>query len=397
MRHLTLSKSGTQKLRSHQLELKASDFEGAIRSCTPGEWFSVSHNQTESWIGYINPLVDEKYPCAYLVEKMATSQISHFRVQDFLVSKIRAAFEKRLRLSGYEKNSRVFYGMSDGLSGLIVDQFENGVVIQINTAGLDQFRELIKTTLEEISQRKVFFLDNQKYREREVLPVYEQEVCPDLEIIENNLHYFIRSQVFQKVGFYFDHRENRYQLAHFLKRFQIKPERGIDLFSYVGAWGITALQSGCQQMEFVDQGDFSKEIEKNLKLNSLEGRGKFIRQDVFKYLDQLISSSSLYHIILCDPPAFAKSPALKNQALEGYSKLHRKVFKIAAPSSIVAFSSCTHYVSQSEFQKNILDAALKENKKIQLIYCGMQGYDHPIATWDDKSNYIKSLFYMVEN
>jgi 23S rRNA (cytosine1962-C5)-methyltransferase len=82
--------------------------------------------------------------------------------------------------------------------------------------------------------------------------------------------------------------------------------------------------------------------------------------------------------------------------LDGYSKLHRKVLKLAAPGSLISFSSCTHYVSHEEFQKNILDAAYKENKAVQLIYTGIQGWDHPIKSQLEKSNYIKSYFYLVE-
>ncbi len=107
--------------------------------------------------------------------------------------------------------------------------------------------------------------------------------------------------------------------------------------------------------------------------------------------------NNLFDLVLCDPPAFAKSQPQKDQALEGYSKLHRKVLKASRPGAMLAFSSCTHYVSHEEFQKNILDAAMKENKKLQLIYSGMQGWDHPVPSLMDKSNYIKSYFYLMES
>jgi 23S rRNA G2069 N7-methylase RlmK/C1962 C5-methylase RlmI len=69
---------------------------------------------------------------------------------------------------------------------------------------------------------------------------------------------------------------------------------------------------------------------------------------------------------------------------------------MANPGALVCFSSCTHYVTHEDFQKNIQDAAYKENKKIQLIYSGMQGWDHPVSSLDDRSNYIKSYFYLME-
>jgi 23S rRNA (cytosine1962-C5)-methyltransferase len=102
-------------------------------------------------------------------------------------------------------------------------------------------------------------------------------------------------------------------------------------------------------------------------------------------------------MILCDPPAFAKSHLQKDQALEGYSKLHRKVIKASQPGALLVFSSCTHYVSHEEFQKNILEAAHKENRKIQLLLSGMQGWDHPVSSLSEKSNYIKCYFYLLES
>jgi 23S rRNA (cytosine1962-C5)-methyltransferase len=145
----------------------------------------------------------------------------------------------------------------------------------------------------------------------------------------------------------------------------------------------------------VDQGDFSQDILKVLATNGFSDRGFFHRGDVFKFLDEAAREEP-FDLIMCDPPAFAKSSKQKAQALEGYSKLHRKVFKAASPDAILVFSSCTHYVSHDEFQKNILDAAFKEGKKLQLLFCGIQGWDHPVKSLSEKSNYIKSYIYRLE-
>jgi 23S rRNA (cytosine1962-C5)-methyltransferase len=286
--------------------------------------------------------------------------------------------------------------MSDGLPGLIIDQFENASIIQINTAGVDRYRDAIMKTVSDIMETPAYFLDNPKYREKESLPIFQNSQLPDLKVLENGLKYHIRSEVLQKVGFYYDHRENRLQLMEFLSRFNNRLEKGVDLFSYAGAWGMSALKAGVKHIDFVDQGDLSHEVLQSLKLNNYSECGSFHRGDVFKFLDQAIERKTFFDVILCDPPAFAKSVLQKSQALEGYSKLHRKVFKALGKASFVAFSSCTHYVSHEEFQKNILDAAYKEERKIQLVYAGLQGLDHPVTSLLDRSNYIKSYFYIVE-
>lgn len=396
MRALALSKNGINKVRAHQYELKVTDFEDSVKSLPPGEWCLLKVAPTEFFVGFVNPLIDERYACAQVLSKVSVDEAKSFSAKAFVLGRITSAFEKRKRISGYGNNSRIFYGVSDGLPGLIIDQFENAGIIQINTSGVDKFRDDIQKLVSELSGTKAFLLDNAKYREKESLPTFETEPLPELHVLENGLRYKIRAEVLQKVGFYYDHRENRLQLMQFLSRISSKPKKGIDLFCYAGAWGMSALKAGVSEVHFVDQGEFSVEVEEALKLNGFSSQGQFFRTDVFRFLDEAVQKNTKYDLILCDPPAFAKSPTQKPQALEGYSKLHRKVFKALASSSVVAFSSCTHYVGHEEFQKNILDAATKENRKIQLVYSGIQGLDHPVTSLDDRSNYIKSYFYLVE-
>lgn len=396
MRKLQLSRTGFNKLKSHQKELKVTDIEDSIKSIPPGEWCIYSSpSSDEAWAGYINPNIQDKFACAQVLTPLPKG-VSTFDPASFIQECITKAYHKRLRFKGYEQGSRLFYGASDGLTGLIIDHFKNASVIQINTAGIDRYRDLIQKTLSKITGVPAFLLDNAKYREKESLPSFENEPLPDLEIIENDVEYTLRSDIIQKVGFYYDHRENRIQLQQLLNRTSFKPEKGLDLFCYAGAWGLNALKAGVPWVEFVDQGNLQEEVMNALKQNGLVDRGEFHRNDVFKFLDEAISKNRKFDLILCDPPAFAKSAQQKAQALEGYSKLHRKVMRLASAEAICTFSSCTHYISHDEFQKNIIDAANREGRKIRLLYCGMQGWDHPVSSLDDKANYIKSYFYILE-
>lgn len=398
MRTLNLSRPGLNKVKSQAKELKTPDVEDSLKSCHPGEWCLLKGSTPdELWAAFLNPLVGDKFASIHVVEKLNSKDAGSFEPEAFILSKVRKAYEARLRFSGYENGSRLFYGASDGLPGLIIDLLDKTAIIQINTAGVDKFRDLIKKTIEDLIKGKAYFLDNAKYREKEFLPTFETEKLPDVTVQENGLQYHLRSEVLQKVGFYYDHRENRLSLLSLLSRLKLKPKKGLDLFSYAGAWGMNALKGGVSFVDFVDQGDFSVEISEGLKVNGFEGKGSFFRKDVFRHLDESIAAKNLYDLILCDPPAFAKSSLQKPQALEGYSKLHRKVLKLAAPGAVCVFSSCTHYVSHEEFQKNILDAASKENRKIQLLHCGMQGFDHPVQSLEERANYIKSYFYILES
>ena len=398
LKSLLLSKAGVARIRSHQHELKQSDVEESLRSLTPGEWCWLQHSTlNQLYLSFVNPLVDDKQVSIHVLFAGSIFDKKEFTPQQYIRHHLIKAINQRHKFKNYSEGSRLVYGSADHLPGLIVDKFHNTIIVQINTAGLDRYREDIKRIIQEVTQSETYFLDQIKYREKEFLPVFDNPSLPDIKIQENGLSFELRSEVMQKIGFYYDHRENRAQLLRILADLNHNFGTGVDLFSYVGAWGMSALKAGIPQVTFVDQGDFDVEITQGLIRNEFNQRGKFIRSDVFKFLDEAISRSLKFDVVLCDPPAFAKSLQQKDQALDGYSKLHRKVFKISSAGSLVAFSSCTHYVSHDEFQKNILDAAYKENKTIQLLYTGIQGWDHPVKSQLEKTNYIKSYFYLVES
>ncbi len=398
MRVLNLAKSGLNKVRAHQKELRQNDIEDSLKSIPPGDWCLLTHpTLTTSYLCFINSMVEERYVSVHVVDQLQTRDSNPVSPENFIAGKLENSIRRRKQFRGYEDTSRLFYGWADGLPGLIADQFKDKIIVQINTAGIDRHREFIKDSLQAITGSKVYFLDNPKYREKELLPVYENEKVPDIAIEENGLRFHLRSDVMQKVGFYYDHRENRLQLISILNRLNRSFQSSLDLFCYAGAWGLSSLKGGAKHCTFVDQGDFDSEIRQALLLNEFTHNGEFRRSDVFKFLDQSIAAKKTFDLILCDPPAFAKSQQQKDQALEGYSKLHRKVLKVATPNALVVFSSCTHYVDHEEFQQNILEAALKENRKLQLLYCGMQGWDHPVTSLMDRANYIKSYFYLLEN
>lgn len=398
LKQISLKKNGLNRLKSNHLELRGDDIDFNIKSMHPGEWIYLV-SQEGQWLGFINPLIDESLPQITIlttVTKLETTSNADQIAQSYIHARLEAAFNKRKLIKDYLQGCRLVYGHVDELPGLQVDLFLNACFIQINSAGLDRHREFIKSTLAKLTSVQCYFLDNPKYRAKESLPIFETEKLPDIQIEENGLKLSVRSEVLQKVGYYYDHRENRRALIDLMKRLNHPFKEGIDLFSYVGSWGIHALSAGIENLTFVDQGDFEIEIKNNLSLNQFKERGNYHRGDVFKFLDQCVIDQKKFDLILSDPPAFAKSVGQKKGAIEGYHKLHRKVFKVAAPWSLIGFSSCTHYVGHEEFQQTIIDESLKEKRKIHLIYQGLQGWDHPIKSTMDRSNYIKSFFYIVE-
>lgn len=368
----------------------------------PGEWVIIEDQQAKkNYIAYINPYAESFYKIKILKEdvqkKVNVKTDEETLAKEIIIEHLQTAFRKRDFFLDYNHGARLVYGMNDALPGIIVDKYQKYIFAQINTAGMDRFRDLIKgEIIRRYPDQKVLFFDNPEYRKAEVLPIHEPEkINEDLDVLENGLKYKITQQVMQKIGYYYDHRENRSKLANLLKRTAFAKKTGLDLFSYVGSWGLHMLSAGVEHVEFVDQGNMEEVTTNHLKMNGFEGRGKFTRSDVFKFIDASIAAGKKYDVIVSDPPAFTKSEKNKITALQGYEKLHLKTMKLLNDEAIMVVASCTHHVNYEELDKTVQDAALKNSQKVHLLDLGAQGFDHPFSGFNDKSFYIKYLVYFV--
>jgi len=402
LKSLILENKSSLKVARGDRELSEKDLIELPKGLQPGEWVIIEDQLIKkNYIAYINPYAESFYKIKIIsddLEKKYNSKSDEAIVaKEIIVKKLRKAFRKRDYFSDYASGARLIYGMNDSLAGIIVDKYQKYIFAQINTAGMDRFRDLIKSEIElKYPEQKVLFFDNAEYRKAEVLPIHESEkTTDDLEIFENGLKYKISQNVVQKIGYYYDHRENRKKLADLLSRTSFSKKTGLDLFSYVGSWGLHMLKAGVEHVEFVDQGNMGEAIETHLDLNGFQGRGSFSRSDVFKFLDNQISAGKKYDVIVSDPPAFTKSEKNKVTAIQGYEKLHLKAMKLLNDEAVMVVASCTHHVNYEELDKTVQDAALKNSQKVHLLDLGVQGFDHPFSGFKDKSFYIKYLVYFV--
>jgi 23S rRNA (cytosine1962-C5)-methyltransferase len=400
LKNLKLKSGSSLKVIRGEREFSAKDVEEIPKGITPGEYvFLTDESIKKKHLAYINPHSDAYTNIRVLKTFPIELKVldSEILIKKTIESLIHTAIEKRLIFKDYVDGCRLIYGGSDSLPGLIVDMYVSHILIQINTAGLDKYREEIKSIFSsKFPEKRTILFDNVEYRKHEVLPVYENEsINEDLNVIENGLHYLIKKDSLQKIGYYYDHRENRQKLFNMLSKVSVKLDKGLDLFSYVGSWGLHLLKAGVKEVDFVDQANMENNIATNLKLNNFEGRGTFYRRDVFKYLDELISQNKEYDIIVSDPPAFTKSEKNKHTALLGYEKLHLKSLRLVKNGGFFVAASCTHYVDLNELDKTAQEAAMKIGVELQLIDLGLQGIDHPMRGFKDKSFYIKYLLYSV--
>lgn len=358
-------------------------------TCTPGEWLKLV-TSNKAWTAFVNQVAKET-PSLWI---MADKEIEAWPCIEELLDKSLARREMLYPGEG----KRLVYGQSDGLPGVIVDQYDKHILVQINTAGMDRYRLEIKKHLErKFSQHQIILFDQASYRAAEGLPVFEPEWNKKdiLEITDSGFHYELSMERMQKIGFYYDHRDNRNKFEAYLKQ-QAKKSRVLDLFCYLGSWGLHAARAGGEQIDLVDQADLSVDIDATYNRAKKKNQMQFHRSDVFKFLDQAIAAGEKWDVIICDPPAFCKSQKQKTQALSGYQKLYNKLMKLLLPDGTLVAASCTKYVSLDELC-NIVDQQAKQaGRKICMRDLGVQGKDHPFSSLKDSACYIKYALYAVE-
>ena len=402
MRTLTLTSEISPSRVCFNRDIFPRDLKGTVPTLVSGEWcLYLDEQRKKTYLGYYNPHVSGAPTGRILCEfagmvkaDEAALEVAWKEVESLLLT----AIKRKSQFENYKEGYRLCHGASDELTGLVIDVYQNMVLIQINTAGMDRLRENIKKRMNEIfAQKKVVFLDQENYRKAELLPIYPAEELSDLEVRENGFSYLIPKDVLQKVGFYYDHRENREKMERKIKCAHKKFSKGMDLFCYAGGWGLHLLRAGVEKVTLVDQGNLSSVVNENLRRNGYADRGEFVRADVFDYLDKLKVEGKTFDVIVSDPPAFKKNEKNKNAALVGYEKLHTKALSLLENESLFAACSCTHNISLEELDRTVQTAALKERKKVFMLDVGIQGMDHSFSSFQDKGHYLKYILYWVEN
>ncbi len=382
----------------NHFEYFAKDFEETPHGLLPGAWIKLIHRKKE-YLGTFNAFSQNQIICRTMgafphgdwvtEEELATS---------FIETRIQLAVQKRFTWRDFDRGCRLIYGASDGLPGLIVDLYQNAALIQIHSAGLDRFREKIKLAIEKHIQAKAVFLDDPKLREIEGLPQFPGDDLPSfIEVYENGCLFKLEQDIWQKIGFYYDHRFNRKRLKMILSELNFKGETALDLFSYVGAWGFTLLKEKfINRVDFIDQAHLGPTFIENAKLNGCLKQAHFHRQDVFSYLVKAHKEGQRYSLIISDPPAFSKTKKNREKALHGYRKLAKNCLKlITDEGGVFVMASCTHGVSNEDLDRLVQLEAVDLGRQVQLLDMGLQGPDHPFQGLSGGSLYIKSLIYQV--
>jgi len=279
----------------------------------------------------------------------------------------------------HEPYYRLIYSESDLLPGLIVDRFDNTLVIQISTLGMEIHQATIIETLEELLQPATIILNNQiKSRELEGLETFTQVVKGEppetLQVVENNARFDVPAVGGQKTGWFYDHRMNRLAMQKW-----IKDKKVLDVFSYMGGWGIQAAVSGARIVNCIDASESAcAMLKSNAQLNHVAEKIQVNNADAFEALTDLKQRNEKYDVVILDPPAFIKRKKDLKQGTIAYQRLNKLAMNVLSESGILISASCSFHLSRDQHLKILRTCAQQCRHQLQIIEEGGLGPDHPV-------------------
>ncbi|MCD8205370.1 MAG: class I SAM-dependent rRNA methyltransferase [Clostridia bacterium] len=310
--------------------------------------------------------------------------------KEYYLDAIRRANEARMRL-GFSGSYRVVFSESDGLPALIVDKYENVLVMQCLSLGIDKRKKMIAECLEDIFAPKgIYERSDAAVRKKEGLEestgVLYGEVPDLVEITENGLRILVDVRGGQKTGYYLDQKENRYAVRRYSKG------EVLDCFSNIGGFSLNAALSADSVLSCDISDSALCLAEKNAALNGLNNI-KTLRCDVFDELRVFRKEKRTFDTVILDPPAFCKSQSEVAGAYRGYLDINLNAMKLVNRGGYLITCSCSHYMTPALFEKMIRDAAKASGRTVRIVETRTQAADHPINVAMEETGYLK--FYAL--
>lgn len=316
--------------------------------------------------------------------------------------RLRQAIDSRRRLNALIPSNamRLVHGESDGIPGLILDQYSNTCVVQFLTAGVEFWRETILEIVKYLTNANIIYeRSDVDVRQLEGLPqqkglVFGQESINPIQIDENGIKILVDIVNGHKTGYYLDQRDNR-----LLARVISTGRKVLDCFSYTGGFAINSMLGQAESVCLVDSSNAALVLSrKNIELNDLSlDKITFIEEDVFKYLRTLRDRAEYYDMIILDPPKFAPTVSQAERAARGYKDINLLALKLLNQNGYLMTFSCSGGVSEALFQKIIAGAAIEAGVNVKILKRLHQAVDHPVSLNFPEGAYLKGFLIQKQS
>jgi 23S rRNA (cytosine1962-C5)-methyltransferase len=292
---------------------------------------------------------------------------------------------------------RLIYSEGDLLPSLIVDRYDDVLVLQTLSQGTDAIKPVLTEILiEGFKPRAIVERNDARVRELEGLPLIAGAIYGDasgeLQILQHGLRFYVEPLGGQKTGSFLDQRENR--IAARTIAATTNKRRALDCFTFNGAFAIH-LASVCESVIGVDiSSDAVAAAQRNATLNELTNV-EFREANVFDLLREMESAGERFDVIVLDPPAFAKNRASLKSAIRGYKEINLRALKLLNPGGALVTCTCSYHVGEDLFLKIVADAAIDAHRRLQIVEKRMQSSDHPVLMGMPESYYLKCVIARV--
>ncbi|WP_119167489.1 class I SAM-dependent rRNA methyltransferase [Algihabitans albus] len=318
----------------------------------------------------------------------------------FLLERLERAMRLRERLID-GPYYRLCHAEADGLPGLVIDRFGETVVLQCNTAGMQALETPLIEAIDKLLQPRRLVLRNDS--PARTLEGLEQETRvldgtaggpPEgpVEVQEYAARFLADPLRGQKTGWFYDQRDNRRWVA------QLAPgARVLDAYCYSGGFAIQAALAGAESVTALDRSESALSlVEATAALNKVANRIATRRGDVFRKLAELATAGDSFNLVICDPPAFAKSKKDLPPALRGYRKLTKLAANLVAPGGYLVLCSCSHHVSAEAFAEQCARGLADAERPARILHRASAAPDHPVHPQLPESDYLKCLVFALD-
>lgn len=293
---------------------------------------------------------------------------------------------------------RMVHGESDGLPGVVADRYERFAVLKLYSAGLVPHRgEIVEALRAEAAGLAGVYgrdeIPRDDDEEEGGAPagrvLWGAEPPERIEIDEHGMKLLVDVRRGQKTGHFLDQRENRRMVRDLARG---RPE-ALNLFGYTGGFSVAAALGGSRHVVTVDvDADAIALARENFRANALDPADHaFATEDAFEMLSRYRREGRRFDLVVCDPPAFAKSQRAVDAAIAGYASLNRAALAVVAPGGLLVTASCSARVTAEQFTEAVKEAAFKSRTELQLVAETRQPADHPVSLQFREGRYLKCL------
>ena len=306
---------------------------------------------------------------------------------------VAAAIARRVPLEDHTNAMRLVHGEADGLPSFICDRYDQWLVVQFMSAGLERFREEILNSLRSLAEPAGILARNDvPLRAKEGLPretvVLDGDVPREIEVHEYGIRFLAAPFTGQKTGAFLDQRENR----HFVGT--VARGRALDCFSYHGSFALHLARKATHVTALDSSGPALMRAAENAARNSL-GNISFVEANAFDFLREKELEGVTFDTIVLDPPAFAKTKGALPGALRGYKDVNMRAIKLLAPGGLLYTASCSFHLTKPLFLEMLQDAAADSGRRVAIRALTGQPLDHPEVLTIPETGYIKGALLEV--